>query len=253
MDFNLICSQIQELLIRNERVVLPQTGELVVETTPASFLEDGKTILPPGKKLLFRQGEAEGEFEQWQVELSGRIREELQAEGISQIAGLGTFKDEGEGVISFSVDPDFDFAPDSFSLEAISLEVNEPVNQEVHDVVEGVVIEELKVEQEPKVSQTPQVTVVEEIKADPEQKMTQTPRVPEEIVAPAIEKEVKIPHTMEQKKKVQKWVVWSAVIVILLLILVLFVVLFKEDFMELLKRILYTEEELEIMRKWAAQ
>ncbi|MBE6224655.1 MAG: hypothetical protein E7122_05450 [Bacteroidales bacterium] len=232
MDFNLICSQIQELLIRNERVVLPQTGELVVETTPASFLEDGKTILPPGKKLLFRQGEAEGEFEQWQVELSGRIREELQAEGISQVPGLGIFKDEGEGVISFSVDPDFDFAPDSFSLEAISLEENETVNQ-VQDVVEGVVIEELKVEQEPKVSQTP--------------------RVPEEKLAPAIEKEKKIPHTMEQKRKVQKWVVWSAVIVILLLILVLFVVLFKEDFMELLKRILYTEEELEIMRKWAAQ
>lgn len=205
MDFNLICSQIQELLIKNERVVLPQTGELVVESTPASFLDDGKTILPPGKKLLFRQGDAEGNFEQWQEELSGRIRVELQAEGISQITGLGTFKDEGEGVISFSVDPDFDFAPDSFSLEAISLEENETVNQL------------------------------------------------QEKVAPAIEKEKKIPHTMEQKRKVQKWVVWSAVIVILLLVLVLFVVLFKEDFMELLKRILYTEEELEIMRKWAAQ
>ncbi len=202
MDFNLICSQIQELLIKNERVGLPQTGELVVETTPASFLEDGKTILPPGKKLLFRQGEAEGEFEQWQVELSGRIREELQADGISQIAGLGTFKDNGEGVISFSVDPDFDFAPDSFSLEAISLEVNEPVKPQV-----------------------------------------------EEKVAPAVEKEKKTPQSMEQKRKVQKWVVWTAVVAILLLVLVLFVVLFKEDFMELLKRILYSKEELEIMQK----
>ncbi len=206
MDFNLICSQIQELLIKNERVGLPQTGELVVETTPASFLEDGKTILPPGKKLLFRQGEAEGEFEQWQVELSGRIREELQADGISQIAGLGTFKDNGEGVISFSVDPDFDFAPDSFSLEAISLEVNEPVKPQV-----------------------------------------------EEKVAPAVEKEKKTPQSMEQKRKVQKWVVWTAVVAILLLVLVLFVVLFKEDFMELLKRILYSKEELEIMQKWASQ
>ncbi len=206
MDFNLICSQIQELLIKNERVGLPQTGELVVETTPASFLEDGKTILPPGKKLLFRQGEAEGEFEQWQVELSERIREELQADGISQIAGLGTFKDNGEGVISFSVDPDFDFAPDSFSLEAISLEVNEPVKPQV-----------------------------------------------EEKVAHAVEKEKKTPQSMEQKRKVQKWVVWSAVVAILLLVLVLFVVLFEEDFMELLKRILYSKEELEIMQKWASQ
>ena len=58
---------------------------------------------------------------------------------------------------------------------------------------------------------------------------------------------------MEQKRKVQKWVVWSAVVVILLLVLVLFVILFKEDFMELLKRILYSKEELEIMKKWAAQ
>lgn len=206
MDFNLICSQIQELLIKNERVVLPQTGELVVETTPASFLEDGKTILPPGKKLLFRQGEAEGKYKQWQEELSGRIREELQADGISQIAGLGTFKDNGEGVISFSVDPDFDFAPDSFSLEAISLEVNEPVKPQV-----------------------------------------------EEKVAPAIGTEKKTQQSMEQKRKVQKWVVWSAVVVILLLVLVLFVILFKEDFMELLKRILYSKEELEIMQKWASQ
>ena len=206
MDFNLICSQIQQLLIKNERVVLPHTGELVVEATPASFMDDGKTILPPCKKLLFRQGEAEGKYEQWQEVLSGRIREELNSDGVSQVSGLGTFKDEGEGVISFFADPDFDFAPDSFSLEAISLEVNEPVK--------------------------PQVV---------------------EKVAPAVEKDKKTPQSMEQKRKVQKWVVWSAVVVILLLVLVLFVILFKEDFMELLKRILYSKEELEIMQKWAAQ
>ena len=206
MDFNLICSLIQQLLIKNERVVLPQTGELVVEATPASFMDDGKTILPPCKKLLFRQGEAEGKYEQWQEELSGRIREELNSDGVSQVPGLGTFKDDGEGVISFFADPDFDFAPDSFSLEAISLEVNEPVKPQV-----------------------------------------------EEKLAPAIGTEKKTQQSMEQKRKVQKWVVWSAVVVILLLVLVLFVILFKEDFMELLKRILYSKEELEIMQKWASQ
>ncbi len=233
MDFNLICSQIQQLLIRNERVVLPHTGELVVEATPASFMDDGKTILPPCKKLLFRQGEAEGKYEQWQEELSGRIREELKADGISQVPGLGIFKDDGEGVISFFADPDFDFAPDSFSLEAISLEVNEPVNQEVHDVVEELDVED-----------------TEEGEAH---KVLQAPVAPAGNVAPAIGKEKKTQQSMEQKRKVQKWVVWSAVVVILLLVLVLFVILFKEDFMELLKRILYSKEELEIMKKWAAQ
>ena len=252
MDFNLICSQIQKLLIKNERVVLPHTGELVVETTPASFLEDGKTILPPGKKLLFRQGVEEGNFEQWQEELSGRIMEELQADGISQVPGLGIFKDEGEGVMSFSVDPEFDFAPDSFSLEAISLEVNEPVSQE-QNAVEEVAVEEGKGGEAQNVPQAQEVIVVEETKVEQEPKVPQTPQPPEEKVAPAIEKEKKAPQSMEQKRRVQKWAVWSAVVVILLMVLVLFVILFKEDFMELLKRLLYTKEELEIMQKWAAQ
>ena len=226
MDFNLICSQIQELLIKNERVVLPQTGELVVETTPASFLEDGKTILPPGKNLLFRQGEAEGEFEQWQVELSGRIREALVQDGEFEVPGFGIFADNGAGEVKFTLAEGFDFAPDNFALESISLEENEPVEETV----------------------APQETVAEEPLQEPE-----TPgKIAEPLkTTPAKEQEV---HDVAAKKEAKrKWMMWAITAAVFLAVVVLFMILFKEDMKGILQNLLYTKEELEIMQKWAAQ
>ena len=207
-DFSLVCSRIQELLIDNEEVVLPGLGKFTIESTPASFEEDGMSILPPGKKLSFVQDSAQVECEGWQMDLSGKILENLQLCGKYEVTGFGIFTSNEGGEVSFAVDENFDFAPDSFSLEAIALEANE-------DIAEKSGEKQVKEQ-------------VEEKKAD-------------------------VPMSVEEKRKIQKWMVWIAVAVILLLVLVLFVVLFKEDFMELAKRILYSKEELEIMQKWAAQ
>ena len=203
-DFSLVSSQIQELLIDNEEVILPGLGKFTIESTPASFKEDGMSILPPGKKLSFVQDSAQVECEGWQKDLSGKILENLQLCGKYEVTGFGIFTSNEGGEVSFSADENFDFAPDSFSLEAIALEANEDIAEKSGE------------EQ------------VEEKKAD-------------------------VPMSVEEKRKIQKWMVWIAVAVILMLVLVLFVVLFKEDFMELLKRLLYSREELEIMQKWAAQ
>lgn len=213
----------------NERVLLPGVGEFVLECIPASFNEDGLSILPPGKKLIFVQGNFEGECEPWQVELSGRIKEGLQQNGVFEVPGLGVFASNGIEEIIFTIDKEFDFAPDSFSLEAIRLEANEP----------EVAVEEVpEMEKQALRSETGQQQVAEPV---------QVPQMH------TVKKSQDVPQSMEQKRKIQKWILWTAVVVILLLVLVLFIVLFKEDFMELLKQILYTEEELEIMQKWAAQ
>ena len=228
MDFSLICSRIQELLIENERVLLPGVGEFTIESTPASFMEDGRTILPPTKKMFFRQGEFEGEFEQWQIEFGEKVKEQLQENGKFEVPGLGIFVLDSLGETSFTPNEAFDFAPDSFSLEAISLEVNE----HTEEPAEPEELEELAEVEEP-----------EEQEEEMELVMQVLP----------VQKEVKAPKSMEEKRKMQRWMVWTSVIVILILVMVLFVVLFKDDFMELVKRILYSKEELEIMQKWAAQ
>ena len=205
MDFNLICIEIQELLINNESVTLPGIGKLVIESQSAAFLQDGLTIAPPSKKLHFIPAEnlvQEGENTSNIAQLSGKIMENLAAHGEFEVPGLGIFSQKGDSPITFSADPAFDFSPDNFALEAIALE---------------------------------EVTRL----AEP---------------APQEEKQPVQQSDVEHKKNCRrKWLMAAALVIILLAVLVLFATLFKEDMMPLLQKILYTEEELEIIEKWAAQ
>lgn len=205
MDFNLICIEIQELLINNESVTLPGIGKLVIESQSAAFLQDGLTIAPPSKKLHFIPAEnlvQEGENTSNIAQLSGKIMENLAAHGEFEVPGLGIFSQKGDSPITFSADPAFDFSPDNFALEAIALE---------------------------------EVTRL----AEP---------------APQEEKQPVQQSDVEHKKSCRrKWLMAAALVIILLAVLVLFATLFKEDMMPLLQKVLYTEEELEIIEKWAAQ
>lgn len=204
MDFNLICIEIQELLINNESVTLPGIGKLVIENQSATFLQDGLTIAPPSKKLQFiPEGDLvqEGENTSNIAQLSGRIMENLVAHGEFSVPGLGIFSKNGDSPIAFAADPHFDFSPDNFALEAIALEEVE--------------------------------------KPEPAQ----------------VEKRSSAQKSdVEHKKDCRrKWMMGAVLVAVLLAVIVLFAILFKEDVMTLLQKILYTEEELQIIQKWAAQ
>ena len=232
MDLTLFSSLIQDLLINNESFILPGAGKFSIVATPATFLEGGKGILPPGKKLLFEQGDFQGDFSPWQEELCSIVMESLAANGSFELPGFGVFTKEGEGKISFEVSPMFDFAPDSFSLEEIALEVMEtaPV-QEPAVEPEQVVIVEPEGQQEPD---------AEEIVMEP---------VEEQQMKTAPEKH-DVTHNAVQR---QKWIIWCAIALIAVLIVILFVFLFRESLAESLKSLLYSKEELEIIRQWQAQ
>ena len=216
MDLTLIGAQIQDLLIKNESVILPGAGKLVIESRPASFLEDGITIVPPRKVLVFEQ-ECRAEdcamngCTEWQEELSGIMKEALVQDGKFEISGVGSFADNGAGEIIFTVNEDFNFSPDNFSLESISLEVAVP---------------------EPEVAK-------ESILEEP---------------GPAEQAQDMSGHDITARRNARKkWLMWLLVIVAALAVMVLFVILFKEDLRPLLEKMLYTEEELEIMQKWATR
>ena len=230
MDLTLIPSLIQELLIKNESFTLPGTGRFTIVATPAAFLEGSRGILPPGKKLVFEQGDFQGDFSPWQNELQGAVKESLAESGKFELPGFGIFTDEGEGRISFEVSPEFDFAPDSFSLEAIALDVMDPVP--VPQPVPEPVVEQEE-QQEPDAEQNI-VELVEEVQPQ---------------VEPAPEKH-DVAHNAVQK---QKWILWCAMALIALLIVVLFALLFRESLAEALKSLLYSKEELDIIRQWQAQ
>ena len=261
MDFTLICSNIQELLIGNETVVIPEVGELRVEMEPAAFLQDGKTILPPKKKLVFEQCDAGAECEEWMKDLGKKIRESLVSEGKFEVYGLGVFTDKGEGKIEFSLNEEFDFAPDSFSLEAISLEtVTPPDEKEADPEQESEPESEQESEQEPEAES--------EAESEPEKEEVPAEKPSEKTVEEHVEKHVEKPVEkpavaatvgkeecdVEHRRDCRrKWMMGILIVLVLMAVIALFVILFKDDIIQAIKGMLYTEEELEIMKKWAAQ
>ena len=249
MDFTLICSNIQELLIGNEPVVIPQVGELRVEMEPAAFLQDGKTILPPKKKLVFEQSETGAESQEWLQDLGKKIRESLASEGVFEVSGLGTFTDAGEGKIEFALNEEFDFAPDSFSLEAISLEtVDQPQEKESEPELEKeeVPSEKSAENQAEMYAEKPSGKPVEEPVGKSEGNPVEKPLG----VATAAKEKCDVEHRKDRRRK---WMMGILITLIFIAVIALFVILFKEDIIQAMKGLLYTDEELEIMQKWAAQ
>ena len=219
MEIALVYREIQQLLIKDENVILPKVGKFAIVAKSATFLEDCKTILPPKKELLFSASSEQGEndvFEPWQQDLAEEICSKLQQDGAFEVPGFGIFRQTEGGEISFEVSEEFDFAPDSFSLEAISLELNPDPDPM----------------QEPEQMPEP-VSEHEESDADA------VPQV--EPVMPA------------NAYRNQKVLVWVLVAAVALLLIILFILLFKEQFAQMLRNLLYTEEELEIIRQWGAR
>ena len=54
MDVFLLSRLLKELIIDNERIPIPGIGYFQTEPMPAHFSEDGKTIYPPSKRISFK-------------------------------------------------------------------------------------------------------------------------------------------------------------------------------------------------------
>jgi nucleoid DNA-binding protein len=223
MEIALVYREIQQLLIKDENVILPKVGKFAIVAKSATFLEDCKIILPPKKELLFSASSEQGEndvFEPWQQDLAEEICSKLQQDGAFEVPGFGIFRQTEGGEISFEVSEEFDFAPDSFTLEAISLELNpDPAPMQEPEQMPEPVSEPVSEPEESDADAVPQV----------------------EPVMPA------------NAYRNQKVLVWVLVAAVALLLIILFILLFKEQFAQMLRNLLYTEEELEIIRQWGAR
>ena len=61
MDIDLLAKMVKELILDNDRVVLPGLGAFVAEVVPSTFSDRGYTINPPYRKLYFRARPDEGQ------------------------------------------------------------------------------------------------------------------------------------------------------------------------------------------------
>ena len=187
MDIDLLSKMVKELILDNDRVVLPGLGCFVAETVPAYFSDKGYTINPPYRKLYFRARPDEGDslvrFYARSNDVSYEVAERIIKDFVAELRsvlhvkkavvfpGLGRLRATKENNVFFIADEDLDIYPEGFGLEPISLkthqETAEEVSAAVHDlksVLETVPVPEvLPVQEESVVTPEP----VEESEQEP--------------------------------------------------------------------------------------
>ena len=212
MDIDLLSKMVKELILDNERVVLPGLGSFVAEIVPATFSDKGYTINPPYRKLYFRSKPDEGSdlipFYAKSNSVSEEIAEKVIVDFISELKtilfhrktvifpGLGRLRATKENNVFFVADEDLDIYPEGFGLEPISLKTHQATTSEVkaavsdlksiltepvEEIVEPVVTEVVEV-MEPALEVAPEIA---------------TEVVPEVTVEVAVEETLEVPSEPE--------------------------------------------------------
>ena len=164
MDIDLLSKIVKELILDNDRVVLPGLGAFVAEMVPAAFSDKGYTINPPYRKLYFRSRPDEGdelirfyassnnlEFEIAEKvirEFVGELKSVLISKRVVVFPGLGRLRATKENALFFIADEDLDIYPEGLGLEQISLKTHQETKEEVDAAIADLkaIVEEIPAE-----------------------------------------------------------------------------------------------------------
>lgn len=144
---------VKELILENDRVVLPGLGCFVAEMVPATFSDKGYTINPPYRRLSFRARPDMGdELMDFYVEANGldrevacrilgefirELRQIIFSKKVVVLPGLGRLRATKENNLFFIPDEDLDIYPAGLGLEPISLKSHVETPQEVSAAISG--------------------------------------------------------------------------------------------------------------------
>ena len=147
MDIDLLSKMVKELILDQDRVVLPGLGSFVAEIVPSTFSDKGYTINPPYRRLYFRSKPDEGdeliEFyassNNIAPEMAGRIIKDFLSELKTILhekktivfPGLGRLRATKENHLFFVADEDLDIYPEGFGLEPVSLKTHQETPEQL--------------------------------------------------------------------------------------------------------------------------
>lgn len=211
MDIDLLSKMVKELILDDDRVVLPGLGSFMAEIVPSTFSDKGYTINPPYRRLHFRSKPNEGdelirfyaESNNVDMNVAERIirdfvielRTILHSKKTVVFPGLGRLRATKENNIFFVADEDLDIYPAGFGLEPISLKTHQETKEEVTAAVEGLksLLTETEIVSEPEAVPVPETVLEPEVLPVPEV-------LPEPAAEPAPEPEVvPEPETLPEK------------------------------------------------------
>ncbi len=182
MDIDLLSKMVKELILDNERVVLPGLGSFVAEIVPATFSDKGYTINPPYRKLYFRSKPDEGSdlipFYAKSNSVSEEIAERVIVDFVTELKtilfhkktiifpGLGRLRATKENNVFFVADEDLDIYPEGFGLEPISLKTHQATVAEVKEAVSD--LKSILTEPELQTEKTMEIEPIVEVPVEPE-------------------------------------------------------------------------------------
>ena len=290
MDIDLLSKMVKELILDNDRVVLPGLGSFVAEIVPATFSDKGYTINPPYRKLYFRSKPDEGSdlvpFYAKSNSVSEEIAEKIILDFVSELKSilfhkktiifpeLGRLRATKENNVFFVADEDLDIYPEGFGLEPISLKTHQATVAEVREAVSDLktiltepvfepVVEPVCEEQEPEVVVEESVSVEEpeqaiepaaqeEIKEEVKEEVIEIKEEEELPTAELVEEEV-VEGTVVAPAKKSFWKILLKVIMWMAIALVIFMAAYVAICHlcpEWIDQFLYTPEELELLNKY---
>lgn len=271
MDIQQLSTMVRDLVLQQDKVVVPGLGVFCAELVPASFSDRGYTLNPPYRKLSF---EAEGpsavhrqEDSRYLVKAEAAelqqciasLRSELQSSKCVELPLLGKLRLTTSGELYFIADPDLDIYPDAFGLHPVSMKNHDPQISEA--ALSALDIDTPMIEPTPQPesaqpapqSEAPQAPAPAQLAEAPQIPVSE-PAEPEPTPTPTAETpQASIPeeNTMQEdtaKKKHPALKVIGIVILVLMLAMIAFrlLALIAPDFID---SILYTEEELRLLGK----
>lgn len=153
MDIDLLSKMVKELILDNDRVVLPGLGCFVAEIVPSVFSDKGYTINPPYRKLSFRarpdSGEELARFYAGTNNVGYDVADRIITDFVADLKtvlhqkktvvfpGLGRLRATKENNVFFVADENLDIYPAGFGLEPISLKTHQQTREEVSAAIEG--------------------------------------------------------------------------------------------------------------------
>ena len=272
---------VKELILDDDRVVLPGLGCFVAEIVPATFSDKGYTINPPYRRLYFRarpdEGDALIEFYAKSNNIEYDMAEKIIKDFLVELKsilhlkktvvfpGLGRLRATKENNLFFVADEDLDIYPAGFGLESISLKTHQESMAEVSAAVAGlknILVENIEEVADPVPAMEPEPipeplpepapTLEPEIIVEPvseaEPIAEPTPE-PEVVSEPESEPEVRPEVVVEQKKTISPVAKTLLVVLAVFAVLVLAYMVVGRICPNLLDSLLYTPEELEILNR----
>ena len=218
MDIDLLSKMVKELILDNDRVVLPGLGSFVAEVVPSTFSDKGYTINPPYRRLFFRSKPDEGDelaaFYASTNNVDKAVAERIIKDFVAELKpvlhtkktvvfpGLGRLRATKENAVFFVANEDLDIYPAGFGLEPISLKTHQETREEVSAAVVGLksLLEEPVPEPAPVPEPVPQPEPVVELKPEPVVEPEPEPAPEPEIVPqpePIVESQPEPVHVQE--------------------------------------------------------